>query len=228
MKTIVPLLTLIGLLCGSVTIIGCAAMSGRTPPAKFETVIYDHQTNVVQKVITIPKEVWTTNTVTQVVTNEHNLIVTNVISQFVPKIQMVTVTNLITNYTTIPKPEVEADIQAAAGAANLIIPGLGTGLGAALIGLYRFWAQLRSSKAANKVFATNTASLLDFIETLPKGPENVELLKSWLQRNQEKIGAHATVVEILSKYVEHKDVKNGAEELKNLLRELQAAANKPS
>jgi hypothetical protein len=203
---------------------GCKSLSGGTPPNSFERVIFVTETNVVSQPVVVERTVWETNTVEQVqtITNVADQVVyqTNFLQEFVPITVTFTETNRITNYTLVPKAETEADLAAVGGAINLLFPGLGIPLAGILVGFYRMWGKLRSAKTANTVLVTNFASVLEWIETLPGGTAEVDKLKAWLRKNQDKFGAQATIAEVMSKYMQHAQVKQGTEELKNLMNAL--------
>jgi len=192
---------------------GCAALKGETPPTKFETVVFNVQTNRITNVVSVPVEVWSTNTVTKYRTNTVGVTVTNLVQTFSVTYATNTVTNVVKTYDFTPKDGVQQDIESIGTTVGTFIPGADVVAGILATALI-MWGRLRSSKKAGNVLAQNIQAIREFLKTLPDGAKYDEALVQWMRKNQKETGAVKEVVSILAKYVDKTEAKTGAQEIK--------------
>lgn len=229
---------LVGLM--ALLMVGCAAVgSNPTPPSKFESLLFNTQTNeatvtayrtntvVVQQVVT------NTVAVTQPVTNTVGVVqfVTNQVP--VPVVQYVTNQEAVAYqapvpaYTETPKDSVKASVQAGGAVLNTFAPGIGSLVSAAIMALLGGWGYVRSSKASalgstSSALAQEMEAVLEFVKALPNGPTYVGELVDFLQKHQTEAGVASQVLQILENEISNPDAKVAANQVIQAINALKA------
>lgn len=200
---------------------GCATMSGKQGPTKFETVLFETKTNYVEEVVVVQEEVWTTNVVEEVIVNESNITVTNFVETVDVQVNYVTETNVVEVFEHTVKDEVKADAAIVGGVINTFAPGVGGLVSSLLIGGLGVWARMRSYKKSGTVLAQNIEAIREFIKTsVPDGQVYDQALVKFMKEHQTEAGAVNNVMLLLQKYVRNKDAKEGAQEIQGLINSL--------
>lgn len=217
---------LIGLM-GLIT--GCASTFGASPsaPSKFESLVFNTQTNYITQTNVVTKTVTNQVTETVTVTNSQNLVIPIVQTNQV--VQTVTVTNTVQvpQYIETPKASVTTGVQVAGGIANTFAPGVGTIASSALAALLGFWGYLRSSKLqqandTTAVLAQNIESILEVVQALPNGSAMANTIKTFIAQHQAEAGVVQQVVQVLENDVSNPDAKTAAQQIINAVNALKA------
>jgi hypothetical protein len=209
-------------------IVGCKQF-GENPsaPSRFEQVIFNVHTNLVDKivlhtnevVVEVPEIVKTTNVQNEVVWETNKVKVTTT--------EVTTETNKVPAYTLTPKDSVQSGIAAGSAVANGVVPGVGGLVGGILAGVYAMWGRLRSAKVkaddateTGGVLAQNIETIREFVKTLPQGEKYDTIIKTYLQQHQMEAGVGSDVLDLLKNYVNNDTAKATVGDLKLVLQKL--------
>lgn len=184
------------------------------PPSRTESYLFDVITNLV------PRQVWKTNEVEVKVpvyvlhTNELNQInqLTNTV--IVKQFELERATNWVEAYTWTPKTNTVQYAQTAGTFANFAVPGSGGAIAGLLTAGLLAWSKLRSSKRTNTTLVQGTETLLELIQALPNGSQNVSAAKQFLRTDQEDAGVRERIKDILKNDIDKGDAKVAAVEIK--------------
>ena len=182
-------------------IAGCRYFGANpSPPSGLERSIFDVETNliaelgkrVVTNTVSVPVLVVVTNPATGIVVQGTNEVL-------VQKFNLIDVTNYHEEYTLTPKTNgvVAVGTQVAGGIANLVVPGLGGTVVAALGGIFGLWAKLRSAKKTAVTLAQGTEVIRNVVQTLPDGANIDSKITAFLQKYQIEAGVLDQVLAIL-------------------------------
>lgn len=201
--------------------VGCKQLGENpTGPSKFERAMFDTVTNYVQVPVKVPvtnyvdvpqvKMIYETNLVDHTARESW---VTNFVS--IPKYDLITVTQQVEQYTHATKESVKQDVGTVGGIVNTFLPGIGTAISGALLGLLGAWGKIRSSKKTGAVLAQNIEAMREFLITLPNGEKYDEAIVQYLKDHQNEADVAKNVAALLEKYVNVPEAVGSATEIKN-------------
>lgn len=209
-------------------IVGCSS-----PPTKFETRLFDVQTNrfpiielktnVIQITVFNTNMVYTTNS-PEKVTAQPTVATTNIWQT-----NVVWITNGFEEAYSYRPGARAREVQETAGAVGNLF-GVGgivtTGIGA----LLALWAQMRSSRryTTAATLAQTIETLRVFMRSLPNGTAYDTAFVQWMQSQQMNAGVVQQVVDLLQREVSNPDAKEAAREVSEIITALQGLPNPPT
>lgn len=219
MNKIPPVGASIAAICASLVLVwaltGCKFFGADpAPPTAFERKFFDVQTNFIPVFVLQTNTISLTNTVIQFQTNTVGQIVLHTNELIIPVHSIVTVTQIHEAYTVTPNANATTGANVVGAIGNAVAPGAG-GLVTGLItaGLLA-WGKLRSSKKTNTTLVQGTETLLELIQALPNGSQNVSAAKQFLRTDQEDAGVRERIKDILKNDIDKGDAKVAAVEIK--------------
>lgn len=224
LRTNIQLLCLIALFAIACMLIvsGC-----QSSPYEWETKFYTIETNVVPQVITETNQVFVTNTVERVVTQTNWESGTPVITVLPVKETIVTSspvvtfsTNQLVTYTYTANTNAQAIGETAGSIFNLVAPGTGSLVTAAIGGLAALWGGLRSRRMSKSaaVLAQGIEIYGEVVKGLgPIGADVDKRVKSALQAHQAEAQVLQDVLRILENTVDNSEAKKAAEAIREFM-----------
>lgn len=158
--------------------------------------MYNIETNVVQQVVTRTNTITETNIVNVPGPSGVPIFQTN----YVTEARTVTVTNQVEEYKYNPKPETTSTVTQLGSAVAPFTAGWGSIISGVLIGVYGFWAHLRSTKKGdtNLALTQEIEAIRDFILTLPQGSKIDTAVTQFMQQHQTEAGVAQEVLKLIA------------------------------
>lgn len=219
--------TILGGIALAIIVAGC---STTTPPTKFESKLFEIQTNYVDKIAYQTNVVWQTNPVvsTFYTTNAQNIVIpvyqTNLIP--LPFPQLVTITQHIPDYIYSQGTNAQVLRDTAGAIGNLAAPGVGGPIASGIVGLGLAlwqWVRNRKSTAAASSLVQAVQVGRQLLQAVPSGPQIDAQYKKWLFDNQKALGVLPVVMDLVDRVVD----TDAARQVTDQIRQGVVAATKP-